>query len=807
MRRPSKLLANVPRAVMATALGLAFSITAGAAGIASTTAAGAVPSRHHLAQPLSGASKAASGSAVAVDTWGDNSAGELGNASLTGSLLPAAANTSAAGTASVTAIAAGGRHDLALLSNGTVLAWGDDSYGQLGNGKASANDDAETPALVKDLSGVVAVAAGGEYSLALLSNGTVEAWGDNFVGQLGDGTKTDSDVPVLVKGLTDVKAISAGDQFSLAVLGNGTVKSWGINDDAQLGDDSERTSDVPVAVTGLTGVHAVSAGTFHALALLDNGTVEAWGDNSDGELGDGNTQGLSAVPVPVDGLSGVTAVAAGNEHSAALLSNGMVDAWGDNSFFELGRPQANSPGGVNDSDVPLAVPGVSDATAIAAGAIYSLALSNTGTVVAWGDNTVGQLGDNSDATNAPVVNVKGLTGVTAIAAGGDQSVALVAAPTAAQPNLAGLSGPPSSPWRVVAGPNKQNSAGLSFRALSASSPSDAWAVGSTADGQATAEPAGEHWNGTTWTVATFPPGPQAPSVLSGVDDLSPTNAWAVGTSGDATLIEHWNGTTWNVVASPNPGAGTPTSFDQLRGVSGTNPDDLWAVGAFFDPQGSEAMLLLHWNGTTWTFFAPADPTGPDQFGVAVTVIWPDDAWAVGDDVDGTVSQHFNGTKWTVVNTPILKVKSSVNELTGITNAGANDIWASGFDSSGGAITPYVLHSTGAAWTLVKIPNAGSVGIQPNGVTALSATDIWVNGVTVQGDGGSLALSDQFNGTTWSIVPALEPGQQASLPVNTFDFLAAAGTGTLLAIGGQSAPGLLLHQQRSDLLVEEDTTAG
>jgi alpha-tubulin suppressor-like RCC1 family protein len=752
---------------------------------------------------LNGRPSVASRTAAVVDTWGDNSAGELGNSTLTQSLLPVAADTSAAGT--VTAIVAGGRHDLALLSNGTVLAWGDDTFGQLGNGRASANHDAETPAVVKGLSRVVAVAAGGEHSLALRSNGTVEEWGDNHDGQLGDGTKVDTDVPVPVKGLAGVTAISAGDEFSLALLSNGTVEAWGQNDLGELGDGSLHNSDLPVAVSGLNGVSAVSAAGQHALALLDNGTAVSWGDNELDQLGDGRDgstqQTLSEVPVAVDGLSGAVAVAAGYEHSLALLSNGTVTAWGDNGFFQLARPQNG--GLLAASDVPLAVPGISHATAIAAGALYSLALSDTGTVVAWGDNAFGQLGNASTAIESTVVKVKGLTGVTTIAAGGAQSLALVSAPAARPTNLPAASGPPSSPWRVVHTQNPPAGvADLGLSAVSASSPTEAWAVGSTAPEQPTGEPAAEHWNGKSWRIDTVAPGPGTPAILTGVDDLGPTNAWAVGSSGagERTLIEHFDGNSWTVVPSPDPEQG-PGATDELRAVSGTNADDLWAVGTFSNGSTFSALLLLHWNGTTWKFFAPA--TRGTQFGTAVTVISPHDAWAVGGELGGTVSEHFNGTKWNAVTTPILNVTDSVNDLTGITNAGADDIWASGFLDNGGKNfrTPYLLHWTGTAWKLVKVPNAGSEGSQLTAVTALSATDVWVTGVTNETDGGALALSEQYNGTTWSIVPGLDPGQLASLPVNTFRSVAAAGTGKLFALGGQDTPG------RSPVLVEENTTAG
>jgi hypothetical protein len=167
-----------------------------------------------------------------------------------------------------------------------------------------------------------------------ISNGML-AWGDNSLGQLGDGTSSDSDVPVAVSVSTGVKQISAGYFHSLALLSNGTVVAWGENDLGQLGDGTTTTSDVPVAVSGLSGVTAVAAGGDHSLALLSNGTVMAWGYNQYGQLGDGTatgpemcgSQACSRVPVAVSGLTGVTAIAAGSGHSLALLGDGTVMAW------------------------------------------------------------------------------------------------------------------------------------------------------------------------------------------------------------------------------------------------------------------------------------------------------------------------------------------------------------------------------------------------------------------------------------------------------------------------------------------------
>jgi alpha-tubulin suppressor-like RCC1 family protein len=792
---------GVRSAVVAAALAVAVGLVGGTAGATPLRAADlstGFTGTQQLGRPSAAAAIARSGAAPVLEAWGDNSAGELGDATLTPSLVPVVASASAGGAATVTAVASGGRHDLALLSNGTVLAWGDDTYGQLGNGRASSNDDAETPTLVGHISGAVAVAAGGEQSLALLSDGTVEAWGDNNDGQLGDGTRRDSAIPVPVTGLTGVSAISAGDLFSMALLSNGTVETWGDNSHGELGDGSLKNSDVPVAVPGLSRVSAVSAGGQHALVLLEDGTAMSWGDNETDELGDGqdvSTQSLSTVPVAVSGLTGAVAVAAGYQHSLALLSNGTVMAWGDNGFYQLAQPQG-FPGGLADSDVPLAVAGVSTATAIAAGGLFSLALESNGKVAGWGDDAFGQLGNSSIDTQQDVVAVKDLTGVSAIAAGGAASLALTSTSAGTRPGPRLASGPPSSPWRVVPSPipgSQLTDADMS--AVSAASAGDAWAVG--AGSTSSGAPLAEGWNGKKWTVVTLPAGSGASSSLSGVDDLSTTDAWAVGQTGgeDAgggtgagTLIEHWDGTSWAVVPSPDPEQG-PGTFDELEAVGGTKPDDLWAVGSFSDGETFIALLLLHWNGTVWSFSPPPTESAV-QFGEAVTVISAHDAWVVGDAEGGTVSARFNGKSWKMVSTPTLQLGSGPeNVLSGVTNAGADDVWASGYENDDGInlATPYFLHWTGKAWKLVKAPTSGSEGSRLFAITSFSATSVWAAGATYEDDGGELALSEQFNGTSWSTVPSLDPGQLASLPDNTLMGIAASGTSTLFAVGSQALP--------------------
>jgi alpha-tubulin suppressor-like RCC1 family protein len=204
------------------------------------------------------------------------------------------------------------RHRLILRSGGTVWAWGRNDSGQLGDGTTTGEG---TPVQVTGLTGVVTqVAAGWDHSLALTSDGTVRAWGNNDHGQLGNNTSVGSLVPVQVPGLTGVTKISAGYGFSLALRSDGTVWAWGWNDKAQLGAFSKSPfSLVPVQVPGLSHVTGISAGIDHAVAAATNGTsaltsVWAWGDNEAGQLGDGTltshgAQRVTGLPVSIAGIA------------------------------------------------------------------------------------------------------------------------------------------------------------------------------------------------------------------------------------------------------------------------------------------------------------------------------------------------------------------------------------------------------------------------------------------------------------------------------------------------------------------------
>ena len=289
---------------------------------------------------------------------------------------------------------------------GSVQAWGCNHYGQLGDG---TQNDSSTFVTVSGLNDVKAIDAGWGSTYALLKDGTVKAWGYNHYGQLGDGTQNDSSTFVTVSGLNDVKAIAAGEVSAYALLENGTVVAWGDNIYGQLGNGTRNDSSTFVTVPGLKDVKAIAVGDSSAYALLDDGTVVAWGNNTYGQLGNGTTNG-GLTPGAISGLSGVKAIAAGLHSTYALLKDGTVKAWGYNEYGQLGD------GTTTNSSTPVTVSGLKDVKAIAVGATSTYALLKDGTVKAWGHNDYGQLGNGTTTNSSTPVTVSGLKDVKAIAA-------------------------------------------------------------------------------------------------------------------------------------------------------------------------------------------------------------------------------------------------------------------------------------------------------------------------------------------------------------------------------------------------------
>lgn len=402
-----------------------------------------------------------------VKCWGNNDQGQLGDGTSISSTVPVSVSGIPSGATKVTA---GYGHTCALVSGG-VKCWGSNGHGQLGNGSTTASLTAVD--VTGMTSGIVDVSAAGDgvtgYALtcAVTSVGAVKCWGNNSYGQLGDGTTSSKTVATQVSGLTSgytqvtvsvgtvcalnnlgkaycwgdytvgqlsnniggfifnpkdtnsmssqVSAISVGSYYSCGIK-NGSAYCWGANGSGQLGNGNNTTQGNPVQVSGLTsGVTQIATdsdtyyGNRHACAI-HNGAVKCWGDNFYGQLGNGTTGGTSNVPVQVSGLtSGAIYVAVSLWHTCAVMNSGGVKCWGYNSHGQLGNNST-----VN-SNVPVDVIGVSAATMVSIASRFSCAIDN-GAVKCWGSNASGQLGDGTTTDRMSPVVPSGLSsGVTSLA--------------------------------------------------------------------------------------------------------------------------------------------------------------------------------------------------------------------------------------------------------------------------------------------------------------------------------------------------------------------------------------------------------
>ncbi len=297
-------------------------------------------------------------------------------------------------------------------TKGKIWTWGNNYSGQLGDGTTTHRATADD----LSLQGGTQISSGEFHTLALTADGTVSAWGSNDYGQVGDGTTTSRSAPIAVNALTDVISVKAGHYHSLALKSDGTVWSWGSNNSGQLGDGTTTHRSSPVQVAGLSNIVMIAAGGFHSFALKADGTLWAWGSNTAGQLGDGSTIDR-VTPVQVAGISNILAVDASIAHSMALKKDGTVWTWGANGSGQLGN------GTTSSRSTPVQVAGLAQVTAIAAGGYHSVALKSDGTVRAWGANDKGQLGDGTAVNRLTPVHTSSLTDVKTIGAGMYHSLA------------------------------------------------------------------------------------------------------------------------------------------------------------------------------------------------------------------------------------------------------------------------------------------------------------------------------------------------------------------------------------------------
>lgn len=256
------------------------------------------------------------------------------------------------------------------------------------------------------LLGIVAISSGVDHTCAITVDNTVKCWGDNSVGQLGNGTNTDSINPVDVLGITNAHTIIAGNDYTCTNLYSGEVYCWGKNNNKQLGNNSTKKSNTPVLVQK-SGVKftQISSGNNHVCGVDTDNNAYCWGRNNKGKLGDG-TQTTRGVPTDVFGLQGnVAKISAGQQHSCALLTDGSVKCWGNGKTGSLGG------GNTSSSNKPVSVIGLDAGAAdISTGAYHNCVITKDSKLKCWGKNNNGQLGDGSKTNRTSPVEVTSLSG-------------------------------------------------------------------------------------------------------------------------------------------------------------------------------------------------------------------------------------------------------------------------------------------------------------------------------------------------------------------------------------------------------------
>jgi alpha-tubulin suppressor-like RCC1 family protein len=329
---------------------------------------------------------------------------------------------------SIRNVTAGGTVTCVTFEDGTLRCFGAEG----------ARRGARGTTAVPGISGAVELALGAAHSCARLDDGSVMCWGDNTFGQIGDGTLDGHRAPWLVFGLTNATAIAAGDHHTCSIISDGKVVCWGRGDFNALGGtppkapigakpkvadepgaSSAEPGGPPSLISGISGATSVALGQRHGCLIWRGGRVACFGEDESHQLGTFITPAPSKPKpgtkptsrlVTVKGVNGATLIALGARHGCAVVEDGTIRCWGDNSKGQLGD------GTTSPRTESIAVANIAGAKALALGSEHSCALLEGGTVRCWGDNTHNQLGDGTTTPHPTSVDVNGLSGVQAISA-------------------------------------------------------------------------------------------------------------------------------------------------------------------------------------------------------------------------------------------------------------------------------------------------------------------------------------------------------------------------------------------------------
>ena len=332
-----------------------------------------------------------------VSCWGLGSKGQLGNGGISTQYSPTLVTGLGVGRTAV-GISVGYSHSCAVLDNGEVACWGENNVGQLGNG---GNSDSSIPTLTNSL-GVgrtaVEVSAAMAHTCAILDDGSVVCWGSGYYGQLGNGANYDTTSPLLTSALGSGQsaiALSSGGYHSCAVLDNGEVVCWGFGGNGQIGNGATSNVNTPTLTNSFgSGRIAVgiTTGEYFSCALLNDGSVACWGNGGNGQIGNGGTSQVNT-PTQTSGFGQgvtVTAISSGNRFVCAILDNTDMACWGYGGDGQLGN------GSTSDRSVPTSIYGFSSGgipVAVSSGLSHTCAILDTGDISCWGAGVYGRLGN------------------------------------------------------------------------------------------------------------------------------------------------------------------------------------------------------------------------------------------------------------------------------------------------------------------------------------------------------------------------------------------------------------------------------
>lgn len=659
-------------------------------------------------------------------SWGSDNSGQLGLARQSRISAPQRVpNANMGNTSTSHRLAAGTYHSAMVQTDGTVWTWGDNLLGQLGDGTITAHS---TPTPVPKLSGVTATSAGYGHSLALRSDGSIWSWGSNSNGELGIGTTLPMSLEALpvwgIEGV-NIESIAAGFQHNLATTA-GWVIAWGSNAYGQLGDGSTTTWYSPTLLLSLPYITSVSAGVYHSLALDVDGAVWAWGANAGGRLGDGTTTDRWD-PIRVPGLPKIIAIAAGGQHSVALAQDGTVWAWGVNTDGQLGD------GTFTNRSSPVKVMGLTGVRSLNTHHNHTMAVDTSGNLWVWGFGATGQLGDGLSQSSANAKRVAGLSGVLWVAPGYGHSLAVT---TDGQlwgwgENLAGQVGISEVTDRTVpstlAGLSGLTGVAAGFRhSLAVQSDGRVWAWGYNLGGQL-----GDGTNDSR----------TAPVLTKGVVDVVQVSAGllhSVARKRDGTV---W---AWGSNARGEAGNGTQTLRSDPGPVKSlTNVTQLSA--------GYSYTLAVRSDGTAWgwgdnqygqlgdgttnTATSPAQVMGVPKFSAVASGT----NHSLGLALDGTVWAWGEQTSGKLGNSQVSPGISSPAKVNGVSNAIA---------IAAGTAYSLALKSDGTVWIWGFRPtdDGGYEAVIPEKVSGLSNITAIAAGVlhsvALRSDG--VALSWGFN---------------------------------------------------------------